>query len=169
MTLIELRRVFAEWRMRLQRVQSVLQPPSWTREDWQQFARALYLLVKKYGTTWASEEITYWDLRWDLKEGGELICQVEENQGNSERSLVVAQSGGFANAVEHYTWFFGELNDKGLFVGEPYWVDGNWKEALAMILLPHRMAAGFYLSDSKVPVQPLMLESSPEPEVAAKA
>lgn len=162
MTLIELRRVFAEWRLRLQRVQHVLKPPDWTAEDWAQFSKALYLLIKKYGTTWTSEPISYWDLRWDLKEGGELICQVEENATSGERTLVVAQSGGFANQVEHYTWFFAELNDEGHFVGDPYWVDGNWKEALAMILLPHRMAAGFYLSDSKAPMGGMLLENGAE-------
>lgn len=145
-SLVELKRLFSEWRIRLQRVQDVLQPPMWTEGDWNQFARALYMLVQKYGSTWKQEGVDYWDIRWDLREGGNLICQVEEEPGR--RSLVVAQVGGFAGQVEHYTWFYAELTDDGHFAGEPYWVDGMWKDALAMILLPHRMAAGFYLSDS---------------------
>lgn len=157
MTAVELRRLFHEWRTRLHRVQQVLQPPQWTERDWLHFSRALYILVKKYGSTWQTETVHYWDIRWQLREGGELICQVEEEPQSHRRSLVVAQTGGFVEGVESYTWFYGELNEDGNFVGNPYWVDGNWKDALAMILLPHQMAAGFYLADSSVPLKHLML------------
>lgn len=157
MTLVELKRIFEEWRVRLNRARDVLQPPSWSEDDWRHFARALSLLVKKYGATWDTEGITYWDIRWDLKEGGELICQVEENANTELRSLVVSQAGGFAGESEHYTWFYAEFGQGWEFVGEPYWVDGNWKEALAMILLPHQMAAGFYLNNSTIPVPTLYL------------
>ena len=160
MTLIELRRLFDEWRIRLQRVQQVLQPPAWTEEEWRSFSRALYLLIKKYGSTWSDNGVDYADLRWDLREGGQLVCQVEERNGGEEKSLVVAQAGGFAQGVEHYTWFYGLFNGQWRFIDPPYWVDGSWKEALAMIILPQQMAAGFYLSNSSTPVQYTLLQDA---------
>ena len=162
MSLVELKRIFGEWRTRLQRAYDVLQPEQWSEHDWHHFSRALYTLVKRYGNSWAEEGSNYWDIRWALKEGGELICQVEEK--DSCNTLVVAQSGGFAEGVDCYTWFYGEYDKEGNFMAEPYWVDGNWKEALSMILLPHQMAAGFYLSNSSVPLNTLLLGDADKPE-----
>ncbi|MFH1067313.1 MAG: hypothetical protein V1746_05375 [bacterium] len=163
--MLELKRIVGEWRTRLHRVQHILQPPQWTSHDWTCFAKALYALVKKYGNSWSGEGVEYWDIRWTLREGGELICQVEEKE--TQNSLVVAQSGGFARGVECYTWFYSEFSKEGNFMAEPYWVDGSWKEALAMILLPHQIAAGFYLTGSSVPLHTHLLPSAVYPEAAS--
>jgi len=153
---VELKRLYAEWRMRLQRVQQVLQPPAWSRQDWNRFAQALTLVIHKYGSSWTTGPAQFWDIRWELQGGGKLICQVEEIPGQ-KRALVVAQEGGFSEGYENYTWFYGEFGGNGDFLGDPYWVDGTWKDALAMILLPQQMAAGFYLADSSVPLQSQLL------------
>lgn len=181
MSFIEFKRLLEEWRTRLHRVQQILSPPQWSEADWNRFSRALYILVKKYGTTWQSDSqkqkqdeyeeskgqpehiVHYWDVRWSLREGGELICQVEEEPAVSRRSILVAQSGGFAKGREHYTWFYGEFNEHGSFIGTPYWVDGNWKEALSMILLPQQVGAGFYLTGGGVSNQSAPLLGYQEP------
>lgn len=155
MSLIELKRLLGEWRTRLHRVHDVIQPPQWTGQDWTQFACSLYKLVKQYGNSWSADGTDYWDIRWDLREGGELICQVEEKE--EINTLVVAQTGGFVKEIECYTWFYVEFDKESSLVADPYWVDGNWKEALAMILLPHQMAAGFYLTSSSVPLNTHLL------------
>lgn len=152
MTVVEFRRLFYEWRIRLQRVQSVLQPPSWSEQDWNHFARALSHVIQKYGSTWEADGVSYWDIRWDVNNGGQLICQFEKAE-DGRKSLVVAQSGGFAEGFENYTWFYAEFGEDGSFLGDPYWIDGNWKDALAMILLPQQMGAGFYLNNSATPLQ----------------
>lgn len=156
MSLVELRRHFAEWRIKLQRIQQVLQPPSWAPEEWNHFAKMVVTVTTKYGRTWTQEPTDYWDLRWDLQEGGQLVCQFEETK-DVKKSLVIAQYGGFADGTENYIWFYAEFNDLGGFIGEPYWVDGSWKDALAMILMPQKMAAGFYLTDAGAPIQNALL------------
>ncbi|MFQ3670150.1 MAG: hypothetical protein SNJ84_01680 [Verrucomicrobiia bacterium] len=147
MSVVELKRLFQEWRIRVERARQILQPPSWTVEEWNRFARALALVIHRYGTHWQTDATLFWDIRWDLQDGGCLICQLEEIPGE-KRALVVAQQGGFSEGHDNYTWFYAEFGQGGEFLGQPYWVDGNWKDALAMILLPQQMAAGFYLADS---------------------
>jgi len=146
---VELRRIAHEWRTRLQRVQQILQPSEWAMDDWNRFARALTQTVRAYGSTWKEGDNTFWDVRWTLQDGGELICQTEVG-GDGRQTLVVAQTGGFAEGLDNYTWFYGEFGQTGDFLGNPYWVDGTWKEALAMMLLPQQAAAGFYLSGGNV-------------------
>ena len=106
-------------------------------------------MVKAYGSTWKEGESTFWDVRWTLQDGGELICQTEMGD-DGRQTLVVAQTGGFAEGLENYTWFYGEFGQTGDFLGTPYWVDGTWKEALAMMMLPQQAAAGFYLTGGNV-------------------
>jgi hypothetical protein len=74
---VELRRIAHEWRTRLQRVQQILQPSEWAVDDWNRFARALTQMVRAYGSTWTEGDSTFWDVRWTLQDGGELICQTE--------------------------------------------------------------------------------------------
>ena len=95
---IEMRRILGEWRVRLQRIKEIVQPPSWDETEWRQFSQALALLVRQHGRSWIIDPKVYWDLRWKLQDGGELICQVEHIPGE-KTSLVVAQNGGFAEAV----------------------------------------------------------------------
>jgi hypothetical protein len=90
-----------------------------------------------------------------LQDGGELICQAEDGS-DGRKTLVVAQQGGFAEGLENYTWFYGEFGQTGDFLGNPYWVDGTWKEALAMMLLPQQAGAGFYLGSGNVNVAPMI-------------
>ncbi|MEM9445278.1 MAG: hypothetical protein AAGA18_07970 [Verrucomicrobiota bacterium] len=146
MGLVELRRLYSEWRIRLRRVQEVIQPTVWSEQDWNRFAHSLVIVINKYGNTWDQEETKFSDIRWDVEGDAQLICQTEISP--SKRSLVVAQQGGFADSNHNYTWFYAEFNEQGEFIGNPYWVDGNWKDALAMVLLPQQMAAGFYLQAS---------------------
>lgn len=155
---LELRRIFAEWRTRIQRVQAILSPPEWIETDWKQFGRALVGLLQRHGATWTSEPKTYWDLRWNLREGGELICQVESIPGQ-KISLVVAQTGGFVQEVESYTWFWAEFNPEGEFLRDPYWVEGTWKEALTTLLMPYQNQAGYYLAGSAPTPPSLMLDN----------
>lgn len=169
MTVVELKRLYQEWRTRLQRVQQIIQPPQWSVAEWNHFAKALFVLVKKYGSTWSDRSIDYWDVRWTLKDGGELVCQIEEDSSTGRRALVVAQTGGFASGVENYTWLYVEFDESGQFTGNPYWVDGNWKDALAMILLPHQMAAGFYLTGSSIPAHSLLLGGGTDSAPASAA
>jgi len=142
---VELRRLFSEWGWRLKRVQAILQPPVWSEEEWRQFAQALTLLLQKHGATWVKGDCQYWDLRWEIREGGELVCQAEQ-RGSEVLSLVVAQTGGFAEEVGSYTWLWAEFNAEGHFARDPYWVDGTWKEALISLLLPYQYRSNFYLA-----------------------
>lgn len=144
---VELRRVFAEWRTRLRRVQAILQPPVWVETEWSKFGMALIELLQRHGTTWVAESRIYWDLRWHLLDGGELICQAEATEGQ-KISIVVAQMGGFMKDVESYTWFWVEFNPEGELLRDPYWVEGTWKEALMTLLLPYQYQAGYYLAGS---------------------
>lgn len=162
---VELRRITQEWRTRLQRVQQILQPSEWGVDDWNRFARALSQMVRAHGSTWTEGETTYWDVRWTLHDGGELICQAEDGT-DGKKTLVVAQTGGFAEGLDNYTWFYGEFGQTGDFLGNPYWVDGTWKEALAMMLLPQQAGAGFYLSGGNVGSAPMLNAPSPSTQQA---
>jgi len=153
---LELRRILTEWRTRLQRVHAILAPPEWGERDWKQFGRALVGLLQRHGTTWTDEPRTYWDLRWNLRDGGQLICQVESIPGQ-KLSLVVAQMGGFVQEVESYTWFWVEFDPEGEFIRDPYWVEGTWKEALTTLLLPYQYQSGYYLSGTAPTPPSLML------------
>ena len=143
-SLVELNRLFHEWRQRLKRVQAIIQPPVWSEEEWRQFAQALTLLLQQHGTAWVNGEVQYWDLRWQLREGGELICQAEQH-GSEKLSLVVAQTGGFAAQAGSYTWLWAEFGSDGHFSRDPYWVDGSWKDALIGLLLPYQYRSNFYI------------------------
>ena len=145
-SLVELHRLFHEWRQRIKRVQAIMQPPVWTEEEWRQFAQALTLLLQQHGTAWVNGEVQYWDLRWQLREGGELICQAEQH-GAERLSLVVAQTGGFAAEAQSgsYTWLWAEFGADGHFSRDPYWVDGSWKDALISLLLPYQYRSNFYI------------------------
>ena len=174
---VELRRLYSEWRWRLKRIQAVLQPPVWSEEEWRQFAQALTILLQKHGAAWAQEQPDgstkqFWDLRWAIREGGELICQAEQH-GEEKLSLVVAQSGGFAEEVGSYTWLWAEFGSDGHFSRDPYWVDGTWKDALISLLLPYQYQSNFYLAAPTETPAALMLGAGeapaaggPPPEVA---
>lgn len=149
---VELKRLFSEWRIKMQRVQQVLQQPGWEYAQWNEFAKMLAIVVRKNGTFWERDGSFFWDIRWKLQEGGELICQLEEVP-EQKCSLTVAQKGGFANGVEEYIWLYCEFGRSGEFLGDPFWVDGNWRDALSMLIMPHQMAGSFYLGDGSVPIQ----------------
>jgi len=153
---LELRRILTEWRIRLQRVQAILQPPAWNEADWKQFGRALVGLLQRHGRNWTVEPKTYWDLRWQLRDGGELVCQAEFLAGE-KMSVVVAQMGGFIREVESYTWFWAEFDLNGEFIRDPYWVEGAWKEALTALLLPYQYQLDYYLAGGAATPSSLML------------
>ena len=178
---VEFKRIVAEWRIRLQRIHEILNPQRWDEGNWKQFGRALAGLLQKHGATWTTESKTYWDLRWNLRDGGELICQVESTVGQ-KLSLVVAQTGGFLNGVDSYTWFWAEFDTEGEFVRDPYWVEGTWRDALATLLLPYQHQSGYYLAGT-APTPPALLlgnqssengeapaeNAEPQPEAAPEA
>ena len=145
MSPVELRRIIAEWRLRVSRVKNILQPPSWSEKEWRQFAQALALLVRDHGRSWIIDPNVYWDLRWKLQDGGELVCQVEHIP-SEKTSLIVAQTGGFAVEVGSYTWLWAEFNMAGDFARDPYWVEGTWKEALTTLLLPLDRQSSYLLA-----------------------
>jgi len=163
---VEFKRIVTEWRIRLQRIHDIINPPRWDEGNWKQFGRALVGLLQKHGATWTTETKTYWDLRWNLRDGGELICQVESTAGQ-KLSLVVAQTGGFINGVDSYTWFWAEFDPEGEFLRDPYWVEGTWRDALATLLLPYQHQSGYYLAGS-APTPPSLLlgNQAPAEEVA---
>ncbi len=163
---LELRRVLNEWRTRLQRVCSILQPPVWQETEWTRFGRALVALLQQHGATWTVETKTYWDLRWNLRDGGELICQAEAIP-DQKLSLVVAQTGGWVREAESYTWFWLEFTPEGELARDPYWIEGTWKEALMTLLIPFQYQAGYYLAGAAPTPPSLMLEGSSPNNAAA--
>lgn len=157
-----MRRILAEWRLRLQRIKEIVQPPSWHEPEWRQFSQALALLVREHGRSWIIDPNVYWDLRWKLQDGGELICQVEHVPGE-KTSLVVAQNGGFAEEVGSYTWLWAEFNMEGNFARDPYWVDGTWKDALTTLLLPLERQSNYLLAGMAVTPDSLLLQEGARP------
>jgi hypothetical protein len=162
MSPVELRRIFAEWRVRLQRVKEILQPPAWQEDEWRQFSQSLALLVREHGRSWIIDPNVYWDLRWKLQDGGELVCQVEHIPGE-KTSLVVAQNGGFAQEVGSYTWLWAEFNMEGEFARDPYWVDGSWKDALLALLLPLDRQSSYLLAGRTETPDALLLQDGARP------
>ncbi len=159
---VELRRILSEWKIRLQRAQAILSPPSWNEDEWRQFSQAVTLLVRDHGTSWAIENNLYWDLRWQLQGGGELIAQVEHIL-EQKTTLIVAQTGGFVSDVDSYTWLWAEFDLTGNFARDPYWVDGTWKEALTSLLMPLQKQAGYYLGDTVQTPDSLLLQEGARP------
>jgi FeS assembly protein IscX len=159
---VELRRIVAEWRLRAQRIKEIIQPPSWDEDEWRRFSQALALMVRDHGKSWIIEPNVYWDLRWKLQDGAELICQIEHVPGE-KTSLVVAQNGGFADHVGSYTWLWAEFNMEGHFARDPYWVDGTWKEALTQLLLPLDRQASFFLAGRGETPEALLLQEGARP------
>ena len=159
---VELHRIVAEWRVRFQRVKEILQPPTWNEQEWRQFSQALALMVRDHGRSWIIDPNIYWDLRWNLQDGGELVCQIEHIPGE-KTSLVVAQNGGFAQAVGSYTWLWAEFNMEGNFARDPYWVEGTWKDALTALLLPLDRQSGYLLAGRAETPDSLLLQEGARP------
>jgi hypothetical protein len=162
MSPVELRRIIAEWRLRVSRVKNILQPPSWSEKQWRQFAQALALLVRDHGRSWIIDPNVYWDLRWKLQDGGELVCQVEHIPAE-KTSLVVAQTGGFAAEAGSYTWLWAEFNMAGDFARDPYWVEGTWKEALTTLLLPLDRQSSYLLAGRSETPHALLTQEGARP------
>jgi FeS assembly protein IscX len=159
---VELHRILAEWRVRLHRAKEILQPPTWTEKDWRQFSQALALMVRDHGRSWIIDPNVYWDLRWNLQDGGELVCQIEHIPGE-KTSLVVAQNGGFAESVGSYTWLWAEFNMEGNFARDPYWVEGTWKDALTAFLLPLDRQSAYLLAGRAETPDSLLLQDGARP------
>ena len=159
---VELQRIFAEWRVRLHRAKEILQPPTWSEKEWRQFSQALALMVRDHGRSWIIDPNVYWDLRWNLQDGGELVCQIEHVPGD-KTSLVVAQNGGFAQTVGSYTWLWAEFNMEGNFARDPYWVEGTWKDALTAFLLPLDRQSNFLLAGRAETPDSLLLQDGARP------
>jgi FeS assembly protein IscX len=159
---VELHRILAEWRVRLQRAKEILQPPSWSEKEWRQFSQALALMVRDHGRSWIIDPKVYWDLRWNLQDGGELVCQIEHTPGD-KTSLVVAQNGGFAQSVGSYTWLWAEFTMEGNFARDPYWVEGTWKDALTALLLPLDRQSAYLLAGRAETPDSLLLQDGARP------
>jgi FeS assembly protein IscX len=159
---VELRRILAEWRLRMQRAKEILQPPTWNENEWRQFSQALALMVRDHGHSWIIDPNVYWDLRWKLQDGAELVCQIEHIPGE-KTSLVVAQNGGFAAEVGSYTWLWAEFNMEGNFSRDPYWVEGTWKDALTTLLMPLERQASFLLAGRAQTPDSLLLQDGARP------
>ena len=159
---VELHRILAEWRVRLQRAKEILQPPVWNETEWRQFSQALALMVRDHGRSWIIDPNVYWDLRWNLQDGGELVCQIEHIPGE-KTSLVVAQNGGFAESVGSYTWLWAEFNMEGNFSRDPYWVEGTWKDALTALLLPLDRQGAYLLAGRAQTPDSLLLQDGARP------
>jgi FeS assembly protein IscX len=159
---VELHRILAEWRVRLHRAKEILQPPAWNEKEWRQFSQALALMVRDHGRSWIIDPNVYWDLRWNLQDGGELVCQIEHIPGE-KTSLVVAQNGGFAESVGSYTWLWAEFNLEGHFARDPYWVEGTWKDALTAFLLPLDRQSAYLLAGRAETPDSLLLQDGARP------
>jgi len=153
---VELGRIYYEWRLRLRRVISILNPPQWSVEEWRQFSMALAVMVRRHGASWIIEPRTYWDMRWELQGGGHLISQIEHIP-NEKTTLIVAQTGGFAKELGSYTWLWAEFGMDGQFSRDVYWVDGNWKEALLSLMMPYQQV-GYYLAGPTETPRELLLQ-----------
>jgi FeS assembly protein IscX len=162
MSPVELHRILAEWRVRLHRAKDILQPPTWNEKEWRQFSQALALMVRDHGRSWIIDPNVYWDLRWNLQDGGELVCQIEHTPGE-KTSLVVAQNGGFAEAVGSYTWLWAEFNMEGNFARDPYWVEGTWKDALTALLVPLDRQGAYFLAGRAQTPDSLLLQEGARP------
>jgi len=158
----ELGRVFSEWRLRWQRVKAILIPPEWSQEEWSQFSKALAIMVRRHGTSWIVDPRIYWDLRWALQGGGDLICQIEHIPGE-KTTLIIAQTGGFAKELGSYTWLWAEFGLDGEFSRDLYWVDGTWREALMTLLVPFQYQASFYLEGPRETPNELLLQDGARP------
>jgi FeS assembly protein IscX len=159
---VELHRLLAEWRVRLMRAKEILQPPTWNEQEWRQFSQALALMVRDHGRSWIIDPNVYWDLRWNLQDGGELVCQIEHVPGE-RTSLVVAQNGGFAEAVGSYTWLWAEFDMEGNFSRDPYWVEGTWKDALTAFLVPLDRQSSYLLAGRAETPAALLLQEGARP------
>src|SRR5271163_4908692 len=159
---VEFARILSEWRVRLQRAKEILAPPTWSEQEWRQFSQALALMVRNHGRSWIIDPQVYWDLRWNLQDGGELVCQIEHIPGE-KTSLVVAQNGGFAQAVGSYTWLWAEFNMEGNFARDPYWVEGTWKDALTAFLLPLDRQGAYLLAGRAETPDSLLLQDGARP------
>ncbi len=157
MGLIEFRRVISEWKQRFQRVAEIIAPPTWNESDWQVFSCSLAILIQKHGTHWIHGDNKFWDLRWNIKDGGQLVCQIEQKTDRTV-SVIVAQEGGFAGN-DSYTWLWAELDTEGQFIEAPYFVEGTWKDALVALLIPFSNRAGFYLGDRAETPDTLMISA----------
>jgi FeS assembly protein IscX len=159
---VELHRILAEWRVRLHRAKEILQPPVWNEKEWRQFSQALALMVRDHGRSWIIDPNVYWDLRWNLQDGGELVCQIEHVPGE-KTSLVVAQNGGFAESIGSYTWLWAEFNMEGNFSRDPYWVEGTWKDALTAFLVPLDRQSSYLLAGRAQTPDSLLLQDGARP------
>ena len=146
----------------MQRAKDIFQPPTWNENEWRQFSQALALLVRDHGRSWIIDPNVYWDLRWKLQDGAELVCQIEHIPGE-KTSLVVAQNGGFAAEVGSYTWLWAEFNMEGNFSRDPYWVEGTWKEALTTLLMPLDRQASYLLAGRAQTPDSLLLQEGARP------
>src|SRR5271163_537265 len=162
---VELHRILAEWRLRAQRVKEIIQPPTWNEKEWRQFSQALALMVREHGQSWIIDPNVYWDLRWHLQDGAELVCQIEHIPGE-KTSLVVAQNGGFATEVGSYTWLWAEFNMEGNFARDPYWVDGSWRDALTALLLPLDRRSSYMLAGRAETPQALLMQPGARPNTS---
>ena len=162
MSPVEFARILAEWRVRLHRAKEILAPHSWNEKEWRQFSQALALMVRDHGRSWIIDPKVYWDLRWNLQDGGELVCQIEHTPGE-KTSLVVAQNGGFAHTVGSYTWLWAEFNMEGEFARDPYWVEGTWKDALTAFLLPLDRQSNYLLAGRAQTPDSLLLQDGARP------
>lgn len=164
---VEWNRVIHEWKARLRQIKDIIAPPEWSPEDWKIFATCLAILIQRHGYHWRNDGILYWDLRWKVREGGELVCQVEQVPEQSV-AVTVAQNGGFAGDKEPYIWLWSVFDPEGNYIRDPYWVDGIWKDALVGLLLPYASRAGYYLSGradtpNAEPQDYTQMEHSPDP------
>jgi FeS assembly protein IscX len=159
---VELHRILAEWRVRLHRAKEILQPPTWSEKEWRQFSQALALMVRDHGRSWIIDPNVYWDLRWNLQDGGELVCQIEHIP-EEKTSLVVAQNGGFTGSSGSYTWLWAEFNMEGNFARDPYWVEGTWKDALTAFLLPLDRQSAYLLAGRAETPDALLLQDGARP------
>jgi FeS assembly protein IscX len=125
-------------------------------------ADSLTLMVRDHGRSWIIDPNMYWDLRWNLQGGGELVCQIEHIPGQ-KTSLVVAQNGGFAVAAGSYTWLWAEFNTAGEFARDPYWVEGTWKDALTTFLLPLDRQSNYMLAGRAATPDHLLLQEGARP------
>ncbi len=118
--------------------------------------------MRDHGRSWIIDPNVYWDLRWNLQDGGELVCQIEHVPGE-KTSLVVAQNGGFAESVGSYTWLWAEFNMEGNFARDPYWVEGTWKDALTAFLLPLDRQSNYLLAGRAETPDSLLLQDGARP------
>ncbi len=142
---VELHRILAEWRVRLQRAKEILQRRPGTRRtgassprpsrSWSVTTAAVGSSTRTFTGTCAGICRTA-----ASSSARSSIFPARRPRSSSRRMAVSPESVG------SYTWLWAEFDMDGQFARDPYWVEGTWKDALTAFLLPLDRQSAYLLA-----------------------